>query len=1068
MTDLSYTLDPEGLRLVLDDKALGFFNRFRRRQKIDFQSLADNDRPIAFALARLRGLDADGTRHRIDTEGMFLDHWLLSRLDDRTAAALRLPKRLSGIEFHAETRGTLGNPRFVLDWWWDRNGRQVRLNRVGAIVEVEGSYQRLPAPIFDAIEISRVFDSSAPLPEHWAALARFREALNLGEPEGARPEGFLRRVSIVTCDRVGLDMDAADPLSFAPLPFVGNTLERDTPSQSDAALDGAQLKTFQAEVLYRGAQPAYSLGDNQYIILDPATVPVVEVIARYAKGSVAERQYFVENAETIVSEAIERALRQSGQVTDLMIPEQQAETLENALRSVWTETREWTERVIEIRKWTKPEIETLEGSGTNWLPPDLNAVLGEILGMIPEEDLAETLRLIDACMAEGRPTLPLAQGEVPVTPLVREALRRRLELYLNRTEAPANDNLVTAVLPVTHDNFWALEYVERGRARPREAWAELPASVTSSLHSHQRDAFIWQVEAWQAGLPGILNADEQGLGKTLQTLAFLSWLAERVEQASVPNRPILIVAPTSLLRTWEAEIGKHLAPGVFGSTVRLYGSALNAWRKSDVRGRDTQDGQARLDLSALYRGSKSQLVITTYQTLANYAVSFAEHQFAVAVFDEIQNLKNPATLRASTAKAVNADFRIGLTGTPVENATRDIWAIMDQLYPGALGALADFRRTFDAPRSGNMRVLHQAIFQSQSGHPALGLRRTKAIAASDLPTKTRILHPRLMPEVQALRYDEARRPGQSLFGLLHHIRRTSLHPGLIDGEVPERFRESSARIAAAIDILRLIASKAERALVFIENLDVQEWFAELVRLEFGLKRVDIINGGTPVAKRQEITDHFQRDRSPEDAFDVLILGPRAAGTGLTLTAANHVIHLTRWWNPAVEEQCNDRTHRIGQRKPVTVHIPLAIHPRLQRGSFDCLLQSLMHRKRSLADSVLWPPEGDETEVQALYDAIVTAQEDQLQAGGGVGLDLADHPELLVDELSPNTIRVSPRQGGASVICSTDATRLRQIRTEASDVGVIVLAPGEGLDTMGPLPISILGSTALWPDFILPE
>lgn len=409
-----------------------------------------------------------------------------------------------------------------------------------------------------------------------------------------------------------------------------------------------------------------------------------------------------------------------------------------------------------------------------------------------------------------------------------------------------------------------------------------------------------------------------------------------------------------------------------------------------------------------------------------------------------------------------------MTGTPVENATRDIWAIMDQLFPGALGSLADFRRTFDTPRAGNMRELHQAIFQPQRGHPRLGLRRTKDTAGLGLPTKTRVLHPRLMSEVQALRYDEARRPGQALFGLLHHIRRTSLHPGLIQGEAPESFIHSSARVVAALDILRLIATRGERALIFVENRDVQDWFAELVKLEFKLKRVDIINGETPVSARKEINDRFQRHLELDEGFDVLILGPRAAGTGLTLTAANHVIHLTRWWNPAVEEQCNDRTHRIGQKKPVTIHLPLAIHPRLQRGSFDCLLESLMRRKRTLADSVLWPPEASENEAKQLYDAIITAAEDHFEPNQKAKLDLAERPDLIAEELAENTIRVAPRTGGASVLISNEPVELQKVRPGPDDVGAILLAATEERSLIEGIPLSIVGEATLWPEFVLPE
>lgn len=794
------------------------------------------------------------------------------------------------------------------------------------------------------------------------------------------------------------------------------------------------------------------------------------MIARNASGSEAERKYFLENAERIVAEAIEQALIEDGRLNELALPEDQVEAVENEFENAWAETREWSARVIEIRKWTKPEIEVLEGSGTSWLPPDFDAALGELLGSIPDEDLQHVLDQLVLARASRVEEIKIEHGSIPVEDLVIQAVSRRLELYLNRFEEnEANDEAVTAFLPVTHDNFWELEFQEKRRQRPRTEGVVLPASVTRELQPHQHDAFQWQCDAWNAGLPGILNADEQGLGKTLQTLSFLSWLSEQMSQGLVKPLPFLIVAPTSLLRNWEDEVVSHLEADIWGEPVRLYGSGLKSWRVEGTRGRDIQDGRSKLDLSSLSSGDGPRLVITTYQTLANFAVTFAETQFSVAVFDEIQNLKNPATLRSNAAKAVNADFRIGLTGTPVENATRDIWAVMDQLFPGALGSLHDFRIAFDAPKQEKMQELHKAIFTSNQGFPSLGIRRTKATAASHLPPKVRVLHPRIMPEVQALRYDEARKPGQSLFGLLHHIRRTSLHPGLIEGETPESFIDASARVSAAMEILRAIKAKKERALVFVENLDVQSWFSELIKVEFDLPRVDVINGSTPVSRRKEITDRFQRHIEQDEGFDVLVLGPRAAGTGLTLTAANHVIHLTRWWNPAVEEQCNDRTHRIGQTKPVTIHIPLAVHPRLQRQSFDCLLQSLMKRKRSIADSVLWPSEGNENEVHALYDAIVSA-ENEIDVEQSIEiLTLFDRPDLDVEYLGNDALRVRPKGGGASVVV---ALQIESLKVDGlhpeTDAAAIILSWREGLQVDAGVPLSFLGGQSLWPDFILPE
>ena len=997
---------------------------------------------------------------------------MVSRIDDLSAHVLGLPRKLKGIEFHAEMSGTIGSDRFSLDWKWERAGRSIHLSRTGAIVDDGNGPMRLPGPIYDAIILSASFDNGKALPEHWRALSDFRAALGSVEDEGiASPHGYLQKIEIVPCDKVGLALDPDDPFGFAPLPFVAGQLGvGELPSEESAALGGDELAAFKRDANARGVQPAYKVGANRFVILDRSVVPVIDVITRNAAGSEDQRKYFLENAERIVAGAIEQALIEDGRLNELTLPEDQAEAIEDELENAWAETCEWTARVIEIRKWTKPEIEVLEGSGTSWLPADFDAALGQLLGSIPDEDLQNVLEQLLTAQAEGVEEIQIRHGTIPAQDLVIQAISRRLELYLNRNEDnEGNDDEVTAFLPVTHDNFWELEFKDNLRQRPKNADVMLPDSVKRKLQPHQQEAFQWQCEAWSAGLPGVLNADEQGLGKTLQTLSFLSWLSDQMAKGLVESLPFLIVAPTSLLRNWEDEVVSHLVPDIWGEPVRLYGSGLKSWRENGARGRDIQDGHSKLDLSSLTNGEGPRLVITTYQTLANYAVTFAETRFSVAVFDEIQNLKNPATLRSNAAKAVNADFRIGLTGTPVENATRDIWAIMDQLFPGALGSLHDFRIAFDKPKQGNMQELHNAIFTSNRGFPSLGKRRMKAEAASHLPPKVRVLHPRLMPEVQALRYDEARKPGQSLFGLLHHIRRTSLHPGLIEGEEPESFIHASARVSAALDILRAIKLKEERALVFVENLDVQSWFSELLKIEFNLPRVDIINGATPVSRRKEITDRFQRHVDNDEGFDVLVLGPRAAGTGLTLTAANHVIHLTRWWNPAVEEQCNDRTHRIGQTRPVTVHIPLAIHPRLQRNSFDCLLQSLMKRKRSLADSVLWPPEGDDNEARALYDAIISTQIENEVDKNIEFLSLMDRPDLEVEDLGNSVLRVRPKGGGAAVVVSLQEQGLEtNLLNRETDAAAIVLSAHENLQVGIGVPVSFLGGQVLWPDFVLPE
>ena len=197
---------------------------------------------------------------------------------------------------------------------------------------------------------------------------------------------------------------------------------------------------------------------------------------------------------------------------------------------------------------------------------------------------------------------------------------------------------------------------------------------------------------------------------------------------------------------------------------------------------------------------------------------------------------------------------------------------------------------------------------------------------------------------------------------LQRMRGISLHPehpSTIIGrtELYDRYIAQSARLEAAIEILDKVRERGEKMLVFIEYREMQRAFADILRHRYGLSHLpSIINGQTPSARRQELVTRFQGGAIGE--FDVMILAPRAAGVGLNITAANHVIHLSRWWNPAVEDQCNDRAYRIGQDKPVTVYLPIARHPAFGDGSFDVKLDELLSRKRRLSRDLLVPAESE--------------------------------------------------------------------------------------------------------------
>nr|WP_321483121.1 DEAD/DEAH box helicase [uncultured Cohaesibacter sp.] len=1086
----SFSFDEVWTQSTLDRPRQGLLTRLRKVMPVKLDQLIATERPLALALAKLRVLDPEHQEHKIAGSNIFISHKLVSRLDRQTARVLGLPDLVKDLIFRAEMTSTIGSPDFRLNWWWEKYGRTENQPLTGAILGVSGAYQRIPFPIFEAIRIANSLTDQQAVEDHWLALSQFRQML---EPDGKETgkvalEGFLRDLRIKTTDSVGIDFLDEAKTDFAPLPFTNEqdstqTNPDELPDRSGASLTGDELRRFQAEALKRGGQPSFRIGDGAFLVVDEVAQVVLDVVVKHARADERERIAFVKDASTIIADAVEEHLRKTGRLSDNMSEQAKTELIEQVTANTWTETKEWSDRVIEINRWKRPQLDTIEGSGTNWLPDAFGREVGELLASIPEDDVARILEDVRNALGNNQPELDTDFGVLPINHDVEEALSRRLASLQIDQGAPSPGDTVS-YLPITHDNFWELKYRSKIELRSGPYQAEIPVGINpeTQLKPHQVDALNWQANAWMAGLPGILNADEQGLGKTLQTLTFLCWLTEQQEDGIYP---ILIVAPTSLLSNWEDEIIRHLKQGALGPVERLYGPDLKR-RKVISSGQDIQDGKARLDLGDLkQRSRKPSVVITTYQTVANYAVSLATVPFSVAVYDEIQNLKNPATTRATAATSIKADFQIALTGTPVENSTKDIWAIMNLIFAGALGSRTSFITHFGQPNPINMPLLHKALFTSQKGHPPLALRRTKEEAQPDLPSKTRVLHPRMMPEVQALRYDEARQKS-TMFGLLHHIRRTSVHPGLLEGELSQDFVEASARIQATMDILRHIHSKRERALVFVENRDVQLWLNELLQIEFGLSADDarIINGDTSADGRKAIRDRFQRHLEYDQGFDVLILGPRAAGTGLTLTAANHVIHLSRWWNPAVEEQCNDRTHRIGQKKAVTVHLPLAIHPGLGRGSFDCLLHSLMKKKRTVADGVLWPTEDDGSDVKLLYGSVIE-EFDKTDSGDRNGASpepaseslnerLADRPNLKLDQIGDDIIRVCPNADGATVLIGASmAAADLEMHSLDSDAATILLTPRDKIQIMDrrndrAVPLSVIPMMEIWPDFVLPE
>jgi non-specific serine/threonine protein kinase len=489
---------------------------------------------------------------------------------------------------------------------------------------------------------------------------------------------------------------------------------------------------------------------------------------------------------------------------------------------------------------------------------------------------------------------------------------------------------------------WLRDVLARLRA-PESQRESLPlAALRTTLRPYQLEGARWLSFANELGL-GVCLADDMGLGKTVQVLALFVALVAR----GVPKRPHLLVAPASLLGTWEAEAARF-APG-----LRLHVAHTSG------------DGVAQDSLRDLAPGS---VVVTTYGTLAK-TDWLRELEWDTMVLDEAQAIKNPGAKQARAAKSVRARVRIALTGTPVENRAGDLFSLFDFLQPGLLGTAKEFRAVAngaargDGPGWGPLRTLVSPYI----------LRRLKTDrrVAPDLPDKTEInaecgltreqaaLYQRVVDELREV-LDESEgiaRRGAVLAALLR-LKQICNHPSqwLGDGGwEPAR----SGKLVRLAELVEPIAARQEKALIFTQFREAVTPLANALAKLFGRDGL-VLHGETAIKQRRGIVDAFQKD----DALPFLVLSLKAGGTGLTLTAATHVIHFDRWWNPAVEDQATDRAFRIGQKRAVMVHKLVC------RGTVEERVDAMIRDKRGLARELL--AGGDEVRLTELDDEALMA------------------------------------------------------------------------------------------------
>lgn len=500
----------------------------------------------------------------------------------------------------------------------------------------------------------------------------------------------------------------------------------------------------------------------------------------------------------------------------------------------------------------------------------------------------------------------------------------RKQLFQN--EAAVSTSKERWVLDIK-DNEEKLEYILHTAGFRPTQWHPLPQGLQASLYEHQVVAYQWLCHLREEGRGGLL-ADDMGLGKTLEVIAFLLR-----QQELGKLRPSLIALPPALIHNWMQEM-ERFAPDLCQGTVVHMGSdrlrSAEALRECDV-------------------------ILTSYDTLKYDQLILGKIHFQCIICDEAQFAKDHASLRSRALRAMQGDFRLAMSGTPVETRLEELWTIMDFVQPGHFGSLKDFRRKY--VESENYDELLEEL-------KPFYLRRTKEAVLKDQLPEKHICEPiyvEASDKQKQLTLSMLQSVDKNVLNMLTKLRQLYGHPGAIVPSWSDLPVDDVPKLKILLQLLDEIRDKREKAIVYTEFRKVQQILKHLIMRRYGIS-VPVIDGNTD--HRLQIVEWFNH----QPGFGVMIISPRAGGVGLTITSANHVIHYVRWWNPALENQATDRVYRIGQEKDVYVyHIITTDKQYFPNGTVEEKMHHLLENRRELAENVLIPFHYKELEEQLLNE-----------------------------------------------------------------------------------------------------
>ena len=500
-------------------------------------------------------------------------------------------------------------------------------------------------------------------------------------------------------------------------------------------------------------------------------------------------------------------------------------------------------------------------------------------------------------------------------------LQEVLQIGLGADHRVQDDNVSLAA------GDWIQQLLERLQQKEQIEALDAPGAFVGQLRPYQQLGYSWLTFLKKWGL-GACLADDMGLGKTVQTLASL-----QLDRQHGNDRPNLLVCPTSVINNWQREIARF--------TPNL--AALVHHGPNRHQGNDFEK-----------QASGHQVIITSYGTMSRDRELLASVSWRAVILDEAQNIKNPDTRQARTARNLPADHRIALTGTPVENHVGDLWSIMQFLNPGLLGTQAEFKRNYFQPIQTDRDQAAAARLQKATGPFILRRLKTDRSIIDDLPDKNESKQYCNLTREQATLYEAVLREAESrlesaqgiarrgsILDTLTKLKQTCNHPRQLLGD-NSAVAGRSGKLSRLQELLDELLSAGDRVLLFSQYAEMGAILQQHVQETYGLE-TPFLHGGVSRNQRDRMVQRFQDDPHGPQAF---VLSLKAGGSGLNLTRANHVIHYDRWWNPAVENQATDRAFRIGQTKDVHVHKLICA------GTLEDSIDLMIETKQETADQVV--------------------------------------------------------------------------------------------------------------------